>query len=107
MSKKFLGESIVDIKDTPYKDYTQNDWALYFIAVYGGFDGSHHKDWALDQVARVLNGTNVIIKLAKWDNGQEQYQISTEENPSEKYNEWVKNLIGEYDEPYYNVGIAP
>ena len=30
--------------------------ALDFIWEYGGFDGAHHKQWALDQVVRILTG---------------------------------------------------
>ncbi len=28
--------------------------ALDLITRYGGFDGSHHKQWVLDQVVRIL-----------------------------------------------------
>ena len=34
--------------------------ALGMIYRYGGFDGAHHKQWVLDQVARVLNGCTVV-----------------------------------------------
>ena len=40
---KYLGEKVVDIKDTPYKNYTQSDWAMEYIERYGGIDGAHHK----------------------------------------------------------------
>lgn len=31
----YLGEKVVDVKDTEFKDYTPTDWALYFIFQYG------------------------------------------------------------------------
>lgn len=47
--------------------------ALDFIFQYGGFDGSHHKQWVLDQVVRILTETD------------------------EKYNQWTKEFQGELD----------
>ena len=105
----YLGETVVDIKDTPYKNYKPSDWALYFVGSYGSIDGAHHKDWVLDQVARVLNGTKVTIKLAKWDDGQEEYRINLDE-PTKKYHKWVKDLKDGEDGPEtygYDEGIAP
>jgi hypothetical protein len=108
----YLGETIVDVKDTPYANYTKSDWALYFITCYGSIDGAHHKDWVLDQCARVLNGTEVIIKQAEWDNGLKEYRITTGKK-SKKYKKFVKECLGEYDEEMeeyeyrYEKGIAP
>jgi len=110
----YLGETIVDIKDTEFKDYTKSDWAMYFIEVYGQIDGSHHKAWVLDQIARILKGTKIIIKLAKWENGQFEYRIILNE-PSNEYLNWIKEIKGEIieDEDYvgyeydYDEGIAP
>ena len=100
----YLGETPVNIQDTKYKDYTQSDWALKYIEKYGGIDGAHHKDWVLDQVARILNGTKVIVTVAKWENGEEEYRIILDE-PTDKYKEWVIEICGdEYD---YEEGIAP
>ena len=41
--------------------------ALDLIVRYGGIDGAHHKDWVLDQVARVLagDGYNEMVRRAK------------------------------------------
>ena len=58
--------------------------ALELIGQYGGVDGSHHKDWVLDQVARILAG--------------------------EGYEDWIKVLRDGEDGPEtygYNEGIAP
>lgn len=106
---KYLGETLVDQKDTPFKDYTENDWSLYFIMRYGGIDGAHHKDWVMDQVVRILNGTELVIALAKWEDGQEEYRVCTGK-PSQKYKDWVMYVKSGKDGPdtysYYE-GIAP
>ncbi len=106
MSKTFLGEEIVtDLSNTPYAKFTPADWALAFISLYGGIDGAHHKDWVLDQVARILNGTPVILKLAKWSDGEQEYRFNLDE-PSETYTKWVEDITdGETEE--YDEGIAP
>jgi len=108
--KTFLGETVVDVKDTKFKDFTQADWAMYFIERYGQIDGEHHKTWVLDQVSRILKGTPVIIKQAKWDNGLSEYRISTDV-PHIDFTNWVEEMKGnlvdggyEYD---YDNGIAP
>ena len=59
----YLDETIVDVKNSEYKDYDEKDWALLYIEMYNGIDGAHHKDWLLDQVARILKGTEMIVKL--------------------------------------------
>ena len=68
MSQEFVGETDVDLKETPFAGYTPLDWALWYVKQYGGTDGEHHKIWVLDQVARILNGTPVIVTEAKWTN---------------------------------------
>lgn len=96
--KGYLGCNVVDVKDTPYKEYTSIDWAMYFVTVCCGFDGAHHKDWVLDQVVRCLKGTDIVVSVAKWDNGQEEYRIQTADEPSKQYNDWVTSMLGDYDE---------
>lgn len=111
---KYLGEFDVNIKDTPYANYTPADWVLEFIFRYGQIDGSHHKQWVIDQTAQILHGTPVIVKLAKWDDGNEEYRIWLDE-PTQKYHDWVKLYRGEwvkteYHEGFeysYDQGIAP
>jgi hypothetical protein len=52
----------------------------------GGFDGGHHKDWVLDQVVRILTGSESA------------------------YNEWVKERMAGEDGPAtygYDIGIPP
>lgn len=115
MKARYLGESEVDISMSPFSDYSKVDWSMYFIERYGGIDGSHHKSWVIDQIARVLKGTNPIIVLARWDRGDndliEEYMIRLGE-PSQEYLDWVdsikvwneKEQAYEYD---YDEGIAP
>ncbi len=100
----YLGETIVDKSETEYKDYTQTDLALMYIDCYGGIDGAHHKTWVLDQVTRILMGTNLIYKIAKWDNGHSEIRFTTDE-PSQKYLDYVKNT--EDDGYEIDVGISP
>ncbi len=97
---KYLGEKRVNANDTPYSEYGPADWAILFIEKYGGIDGEPHKAWVLDQVARILNETELIIELATWDDGEKEYRISTD-SPSAPYLNWVKNMDD------YDVGIPP
>ncbi len=108
----YLGEFDVEIKDTPYANYTPNDWVLEYLFRYSQIEGEHHKQWVLDQTARILNGTKVIIKLAKWAHGEQEYRFWLDE-PSQEYLDWIKLYRGEYNEEEeyyeydYNEGIAP
>lgn len=47
--------------------------ALEIIVKYGGTDGSHHKDWVMDQVVRILTGNNYesfVNEACKGPNGE-------------------------------------
>jgi hypothetical protein len=82
---------------------------MYFIEGYGQIDGGHHKQWVLDQVSRILKGTNVIIKQASWDNGHKEWRVVLDE-PSEEYKKWVIEMKNGEDGPDtydYDEGIAP
>jgi len=107
---EYLGETIVKAEDTEeFKNFTPSDWALYFINAYGQIDGDHHKLWVLDQVVRILKGTKIIITIAKWDDGYEEYRVVTDE-PSEEYKNWVIERKDGEDGPEtygYDEGIAP
>lgn len=112
--RNYLGQFSVDIKDTPFAHYTSVDWAMHFNQSFGGIDGSHHKSWVLDQMSRILKGTPVIVELAKWDDGLEEYRYWTGE-PTQQYHDWVKLCQGDWvkAENYegweygYDEGIAP
>lgn len=116
---KYLGETLLEGEANPYNDFTPADYAMLYIEKYGQFDGGHHKQWVLDQVARILKGTLVVVKEAKWDNGTINYRIDTAEE-SPEYTAWVQEMLGEFltddDEDGdgytgyeygYDVGIAP
>lgn len=102
--KNFLGEFPVNISIHPvYSKYTPSDWAMFFVERYGQIDGSHHKQWVLDQVARCLKGVPIVIVEARWGNGKQEYRITTSKEESKEYLEWVKDMHWyEYDK-----GIAP
>jgi hypothetical protein len=109
---KFLGETKVTIDQSPYAGFSPKDWALHFIERYGQIEGEHHKTWVLDQVSRILHGTPVEIRLAKWSNGEEEYRVQLGK-PSYEYKDWVKQMRGKYNrtekeyEYEYEEGIAP
>lgn len=104
---KYLGEELIDIKTHPeFKNYSTADFAMVFIEKYGQFDREYHKAWVLDQVSRILKGTPVIVKLAKWSNGHEEYRYQVSEETSEAYNEWRVEMLEE-GEGYYDEGVSP
>lgn len=108
----YLGEFDVDISTSKYKDYTQSDWAMLYIEMYGQIDGSHHKAWVLDRVAQILKGTPVIVSEARWENGHSEYRFKLD-SVSSDYIKWVNHMMGEFDEETqeheygYDTGIAP
>lgn len=51
--------------------------ALELILRYGGIDGSHHKQWCLDQVVRILTGENYenfVVFACDGEDGPESYE---------------------------------
>lgn len=89
-------------------EITPQKGALLFIEMYGGIDGDHHKDWVLDQVARILNGAPIAVKQASWSNGHTElrYTVGT----SDQYVNWTETvqLDNDGNRVYsYNEGIAP
>jgi hypothetical protein len=109
----YKGETIVDMNTHPtFSKYTAIDWAMLWIERYSWIDGAHHKTWVFDQISRILKGTNVILKEASWENGHSEYRYDLDE-PSDEYNAWVKEMLGNYDEENeeyeysYDTGIAP
>lgn len=50
--------------------------ALEIARNYGGIDGSHHKDWVIDQMVRMLTGQvyeDVIKKICNGEDGPNTY----------------------------------
>ncbi len=107
----YLGETIIDIKDSEFKNYCASDWVLWYMQSYGGFYDSHHKDWLLDQIARLSNRMVPKISLAKWDNGHQEYRITLHNvKETEQYINWVAECKRGEDGPdtyNYNIGITP
>ena len=109
--KGYLGTEQCDISTLEeYRDYTKEDWVMHWVMYYGQFDGGHHKQWTLDQIARILKGTEVIVKEASWDNGHTEYRFSLGE-PTQEYLDWVVEMRepdGNGEDMYsYDEGCAP
>ena len=86
----FLGEEKLESCDgTPYEGFTPAQWAVNYIERYGQIDGDHHKLWVMDQVVRILKGTPVELKIARWDGGYHEYRPITGK-PSVEYLQWVE-----------------
>jgi len=101
----YMGEFDTDSNS----NLTPQEWALWYIGSYGGADGSHHKAWVLDQVARILHGTPVICREARWDDGRSELRVATGA-PSNAYLEWVRAMRDGEDGPDtydYDEGVAP
>ena len=98
-ASKYLGE--FPAPDSEESGYTKDEMALEYLARYSYIDGAHHKTWVLDQVARILLGTPVIVTEAKWESGHSEIRLRTGE-PSPEYLEWRGEDFSEDDE-----GIAP
>jgi hypothetical protein len=98
--KKYLGE----FPTFSRADWTQKQWAIEYIKEYGGISGDHHKAWLVDQVARILHGTVVLVTEAYWSDGSREIRFRTGKPPN-SYLEWVESIKltnGDYEE-----GIAP
>jgi len=107
--KNYLGEKEMIMSKTEYSLYSQHSWAMVWIERYGSIDGDHHKAWLVDQLARILNGTEVIVRKAEWDNGDFEIRFSLKE-PTQRYWDWVAEMKDGEDgaETYsYDFGIAP
>ena len=101
----YLGDIEVEsLIDTPYENFGPTEWAMEFLEL-GQIDGEHHKTWVLDQVARVLKGTPVLVRLARWEGGYSEYRCSTGD-PSQDYLDWV-NYMRDDDKYNYDEGTAP
>ena len=90
----YLGEKVVPfqrLQRTPFRGFDRERWALYFVGNYGQIDGDHHKAWVLDQVARILLGTPVVVKLASWSDGLTEWRVETG-RPSKAYLSWLEHL---------------
>lgn len=106
----YLGKTPVIIADHPeYSKYSPSDWVMCFIEAYRVIPGDHHKAWVLDQMARILRGTPIVVEIAAWESGETEDRISTGE-PSAEYLTWVESMKDGEDGPEtygHDEGIAP
>lgn len=107
----YLGEEVIDQETIPeFAGFGPTEWALAFASRYGSIDGEHHKTWVIDQMTRILLGTPVVLSIARWENGTEEYRFETSK-PSDAYIKWIAEqqgevIDGELKYPW-NPGIAP
>lgn len=104
----FLGTFPVTKARTPFAKFGPVEWALHFIERYGGIDGGHHKQWVIDQTARILNGAPVEIVEARWDSGLAEYRVSV--GTCDAYVAWVADMKSGEDGPNtydWEEGIPP
>lgn len=93
----YLGDTPVDVQSHPrFSQYSPGDWAMLFNEMYGQIQGDHHRAWVLDQMSRILLGTPVEVKQARWENGHTEYRYSTQDPPSDAYLMWVEDMKGKW-----------
>jgi len=89
---------------------------LWIVGSYGQIDGSHHKLWVLDQVARLMTGSTLVKSIRRWRLADGTIYSENDWNvsePTEAYFKWVEEMKGEWDEEMeeyeydYDEGIAP
>lgn len=74
---------------------------MYYVGRYGQCDGDHHLKWLVDQIARILLGTQVMLTKASWTNGTSEYRVKLCDASAE-YLKWRADDVDEYNE-----GIPP
>jgi hypothetical protein len=82
--------------------------ALDFALRYGGIDGSHHKDWVIDQMVRALTECPNVISFGVDSRGQ-QYEY-TVQGASPEYLKWVREARSGEDGPAtydWSIGVPP
>jgi hypothetical protein len=85
--------------------------ALQMIADFGDTDGGHHKQWALDQVVRILTDCPDVIKESKYRIGEEHKTYTyTTLGESEEYYKWLRDYADGEDGPHtyrWSIGTPP
>lgn len=82
LTRKEVDNIVTEIQMEQYSKLTKDEIiyeAKKMIIQYGGFDGSHHKNWCLDQTFRVLTGDNYLkdVHNACCDEDGEEYEWNT------------------------------
>lgn len=89
---------------------TRADRALEFAVQYGGIDGSHHKDWVIDQMVRALTGCPQVWRHELGDDGVGTYALNGDQGESQEYKDLVAWARSGDDGPEtygWETGIAP
>jgi hypothetical protein len=85
--------------------------ALQMISDFGDTDGGHHKQWALDQVVRILTDCPEVIKESKYMIGEEHKTYTyTVLGTSDEYHEWLREFADGEDGPHtyaWSIGTPP
>lgn len=67
-----MTERIVTISESKTMSNQEKiEKTIELIVQYGGFDGSHHKDWVLDQAVRILAGDDYDTIVKEACNGED------------------------------------
>ena len=86
MKAEYQGEIVVDVKDTKFSNYTNEDWIVHWVEYYN-CDGAHHKEDLLMDIVRIIKGCKVIVKQASWSDGFKEYRFELSED-TETFTEW-------------------
>lgn len=91
----------MDISNKPLEERVE--YALKLLVDYPLIDGDHHKQWVLDQVARVLANSPTVAATAVDAHGETYVYPTLGE--SDRYRAFVAEVVGEGGE--WSTGIAP
>lgn len=67
----FKPDGELDVDPASLTDEQRVLKAVTVALEYGNYDGSHHKQWALDQVVRILAGDEYDDVIAKFEDGED------------------------------------
>jgi hypothetical protein len=79
----YIGEIVLKIKKTIYSHNEKHDWAMLWIEMYNEVYESSQKDWLTDQISRIFKGNKIIMKEARWKNGNNELRFTLAE-PTEE-----------------------
>lgn len=70
----YQGEFPISIKETPFHSFGKEDWIKHWIEMYGCIQGSHHREWLIDQIYQIATGSSIIITEARWGKDEVTYK---------------------------------
>jgi hypothetical protein len=101
-----VGDIIEEMEVKPLEKRIEH--ALNIAIQFGGIDGSHHKDWVIDQMVRALTGCT-MVEAQGIDSAGEPYTYK-KQGESEEYKQLIADATAGEDGPdtyEWNKGIAP